>query len=287
MTVLTKANLRHLLGLVRLGRNPAAAVYDSLGGDFFLSPAPGWLNLGLWDDGEGPADVEDALRRLASTLAAELPANADIVDVANGLGAQDVVIREVSRPRSLIALNITESQLHAGRHRLDAAGALALAADATRIPLADDSADGIISIEAGFHFPSRHTFFSEARRVLRPGGVLVMSDVSAERTRPLTLAEGVAGLSNLRAWGIKRQALMSADDIEAALLVAGFTGVRVTDVSARVFAPAIRFFRQRLRSVPDAPPIYRAGSGVLLRQWDLLVRRGVMKYLLVKAELPG
>lgn len=286
MAALSRANLRHLASLVRLGRNPAATVYDSLGGDFFLSPAPGWLNLGLWKGPGDSAEAEEAVVRLASVLAAELPSGSDIVDVANGLGAQDIVVSSVAQPRSLVAVNITESQLRSGRARLDEASATPVVADATRLPLANNSADGIISIEAAFHFPSRRHFFSEARRVLRPGGVLSMSDVSAERSRTLSPLEAVAGLTNLRVWGIRRRSLMSADQIETALVDAGFVDVRVHDVSRRVFFPAIRFFRERLRTVRQGPLAYRWGSGILLRQWELLATRDVMRYLLVRAEVP-
>ena len=45
----TAANARHAAGLLWPGQNPAARVYESIGSDFFLAPAPGWLNLGLWD----------------------------------------------------------------------------------------------------------------------------------------------------------------------------------------------------------------------------------------------
>lgn len=286
MAALTRENLRHLGSLFRLSRNPAATVYDSLGGDFFLSPAPGWLNLGLWEGLGDAAEAEAAVRRLVTTLAEALPTNADIIDVANGLGAQDLVIREVLEPRFLVAVNITESQLQSGRPRLMAAGASPVAGDATKLPLADETADGMISVEAAFHFSSRRDFFAEARRVLKPGGVLVMSDVSAERS-PRTAPEALAGFANLRAWGIRRRSLMSSDAIEAALLAAGFTRVELRDVSDRVFAPAIRFYRERLRNTSDAPFLYRRGSGLLLRQWDLLARSGLMKYLLIKAEAPG
>jgi erythromycin 3''-O-methyltransferase len=282
----TRAKARHLASLARLGRNPAATVYDSLGGDFFLAPAPGWLNLGLWEGRGDASEAPDAVVRLASVLAAELPVGRDIVDVANGLGAQDLVIRSVARPRSLVAVNITESQLHSGRARLVEASAAPLVADATALPLADDSADGIISIEAAFHFPSRHRFFAEARRVLRPGGVLSMSDVSAELTRSLSPLVAAAGLTNLRVWGIRRRSLMTSAQIEAALISAGFVNVRLHDVSQRVFPPAIRFFRQRLRTVRYEPLAYRWGSGLLLRQWELLAARDLMRYLLVRAQVP-
>jgi len=286
MPSVSRANLRHLASLVRLGSNPAATVYDSLGGDFFLSPAPGWLNLGLWDGQGDSSEAQAAVERLASVLATELPHSSDIVDVANGLGAQDLVVRSVAQPRSLVVVNITESQLRSGRARLNEASATPVVADATRLPLADDSADGMISIEAAFHFPSRDQFFAEARRVLRSGGVLSMSDVSAERSRTLSPREAVAGITNLRVWGIRRRSLMSADQIEAALIAAGFVHVRIQDVSARVFFPAIRFFRERLRTARQGPLAYRWGSGILLRQWELLARHEVMRYLLVRAEVP-
>ena len=68
---------------------------------------------------------------------------------------------------------------------------------------------------------------------------------------------------------------------------AGFIHVRIQDVSRRVFFPAIRFFRERLRTARQGPLAYRWGSMVLLRQWELLATREVMRYLLVRAEVPG
>ena len=51
----TRENLRHAVAMLRYGANPAATVYDSIGPDFFLALAPGWLNLGLWEgDGGDP-----------------------------------------------------------------------------------------------------------------------------------------------------------------------------------------------------------------------------------------
>src|SRR5215204_892427 len=83
----TAANVRHALGAFRYGRTPAATVYDSLGDDFFLALAPGWLNLGLWEgDGTDPPEAPLAVRRLVTRLAEELPTGGDVLDVGNGLG---------------------------------------------------------------------------------------------------------------------------------------------------------------------------------------------------------
>ena len=162
------------------GGNPVARVYESIGSDFFLAMAPGWLNLGLWEGPGTEDEAEAACRRLVRTVAAALPAGGVILDAGNGLGTQDPLIAEAVRPRRLLAVNITEWQLAAGRDRLREAAAAPVAGDAARLPIAAATVDGIISVEAAFHFRSR-AFFAECVRVLRPGGVLTTSDIAVQR----------------------------------------------------------------------------------------------------------
>src|SRR6266516_3380851 len=50
----TGQHVRHVAGIVRQGRNPAAQVYESIGSECFVALAPGWLNLGLWEGRGGP-----------------------------------------------------------------------------------------------------------------------------------------------------------------------------------------------------------------------------------------
>jgi hypothetical protein len=45
----TAQHVRHAAAVLKQGGNPAARVYESIGPDFFLAVAPGWLNLGLWE----------------------------------------------------------------------------------------------------------------------------------------------------------------------------------------------------------------------------------------------
>ena len=129
----------------------------------------GWLNLGLWEgDGCDAGEAPVAVRRLVREVAAPLPRGGDVLDVGNGLGAQDPVIAEVAPPRSLTALNITLSQLRR-RSRAARGGRRASAVNgdayADAVPRRR-SFDGVISVEAAFHFPSRAAFFAEALRVL-------------------------------------------------------------------------------------------------------------------------
>ncbi len=287
MTRITRENLRHATGMLRFGHNPAATVYDSIGPDFFLALDEGWLNLGLWEgDGSDPAEAPVAVRRLVERIASDLPSGGDVLDVGNGLAAQDPVIASVARPRSLTALNITVSQLRAGRERLAVAGAHGVNGDACRMPFPAASFDGVISVEAAFHFSSRARFFAEAARVVRPGGVLTMSDVPVLRY-PTAPRELLAGAAMLRLWGIRRQAAATAGEIEALASAAGFVDVRTELVGERVIAPAFRFVRDRLRTTAPSGAADRAqrlAARTMLDQAEVLWRRGNIDYLLLAAR---
>ena len=224
---------------------------------------PGWLNLGLWE-GPGSEDgAEEACLRLVTTLAAALPAGGVILDAGNGLGTQDPLIAEVVRPRQLVAVNITEWQLAAGRERLREAGAAAVAADAVRLPVADGTIDGVISVEAAFHFRSRQAFFAECYRVLRPGGVLSMSDIPVRAVAADPRLEPPAGLTQLRVFGLRPGMAMTAAQIAAAARAAGLAEVEVTVCGDRVIAPAIRLAAARLAggAAAAAPAGQRAAAG--------------------------
>jgi SAM-dependent methyltransferase len=285
MTGWTGAHARHVAGMVRQDRNPAARVYESIGSDFFLAMSPGWLNLGLWDGAGSEAEAGAACRRLVATLAAALPAGGVIVDAGNGLGVQDPLIARLARPRRLVAVNITERQLAAGRGQLAEAGASPVVADAARLPIADGAADGIISVEAAFHFSSRRAFFEQCYRVLRPGGVLAMSDIATQRW-PRDPVELLSGLTQLRLFGLRRTAAMSAAQIAATAAAAGLAEVEVTSCGERVIAPALRLATARLSGALAAPAGHRAAARALLWQVELLWRRRVIDYILLRAIRP-
>jgi SAM-dependent methyltransferase len=284
----TTANVRHALATLRYGRLPAATVYDSIGEDFFLALAPGWLNLGLWEgDGSDTAEAPVAVRRLVARLAGDLPIGGDVLDVGNGLGAQDPEIARVAAPGSITAVNITLSQLRAGAPALAEAGARPVNADATRLPFRDGSFDGAISVEAAFHFPSRARFFAEAFRVLRPGGVLTMSDIPTLRY-PRSPRELLAAFTQLRVWGLRTSAAATPVEIVRMVERAGFTDVRTELVGDRVIAPALGFVRNRLdRRDHGGPPGQAAAARWMLRQVEILWRDGLLEYLLLRATKPA
>lgn len=283
---MNRKNLRHLGVLFRRGRNPAPAVYESIGAQFFLAPAPGWLNLGLWTSDGDPREAESAVRRLVERLCEPLPRGGAILDVGNGLGAQDPVIDAVLSPSRLIVVNITHDQLIHGRRNLERAKALPVTADAVALPIASESVDGVISVEAAFHFSSRLRFFEECMRVLRPGGVISFSDFALQN-HPVGLRDKFEALMAIRMWGVRVDAMVAAPEIVRLLEGAGFRDVSFELVGGQVIDPALVFFRHRIAERTDVARFQRSAGRRVLKGWERLRSHGVMDYALIHARKPS
>jgi hypothetical protein len=121
--------------------------------------------------------------------------------------------------------------------------------------------------------------------VLRPGGVLSISDISAQRW-PVTPAELLAGLTQLRVFGLRRTMAVTAGQIAAEARAAGLAEVQVRPCGERVIAPALRLMAQRLKNTTAAPAGQHAAARLLLWQVNLLWQRQIIDYLLLHATRP-
>jgi SAM-dependent methyltransferase len=161
--------------------------FDFLIEDFADGTSGRFVHLGYWD--APPADT--AAPRPDEFLQAQARLNAILLDMADLEDGQDVLDAGCGFGGTLDSIN---AQLHGARltgvnidpRQLAICGGILprngnhlhwQLADACSLPFADASFDRLLCIEAMFHFPSRAQFLAEAARVLRPGGVLVASDI--------------------------------------------------------------------------------------------------------------
>jgi ubiquinone/menaquinone biosynthesis C-methylase UbiE len=119
-------------------------------------------------------------------------------------------------------------------------------ASATTLPLEDESCTKVVALESAFHFPSRVDFFSEALRVLKPGGQLVTADIVPKKTFLNTRYRREVARLGWR--GASRKAVrrsVNVEDYRDLLLDIGFAEAETQSIARDVFRPLARFLWKR------------------------------------------
>lgn len=131
-------------------------------------------NWGYWTP--GTTDTKKACENLVEVLLAFLPEKSgSILDVACGQGGTTHYLLRYFAPEDVCGIDMSPAQLE--RARALSPEARFTTMDATDLEFPNASLDVIIAVEAAFHFDTRERFLSEVRRVLVPGGRLVVSDI--------------------------------------------------------------------------------------------------------------
>ncbi len=131
-----------------------------------------------------PADLARATEEMCHRLF-HLAGAADgerILDAGCGLGGTLACLNDRLLGLSLVGVNIDGRELAWARRKVVPRPGNEVAfveGDACATPLADADFDLVMAIESILLFPSRARFFGEARRLLRPGGRLLVVDFVA------------------------------------------------------------------------------------------------------------
>ena len=127
------------------------------------------------------ADFAIAAERLTQEICAlaDLADGHLVLDVGCGFGGTIAFLNERFDAMQLLGVNIDPRQLDRAKRLVLPLKHNTIAfqeGDACALPFPDASFDRVLAVECIFHFPSRETFFQEACRVLKPGGLLTLSD---------------------------------------------------------------------------------------------------------------
>lgn len=276
----------------------AERYYDLLRSMSFLDAPHGvpMINMGYWRgvaaaDPDGLWKATLQLSRLIGETAELGPGDHDVLDVGCGYGTNALACMEAFGPQRIVALNIAGEQIARGRQVLAASRFAARVAfqqgSAVRIPQPDASFDKVVSIEAAFHFPPRSAFLREARRVLRPGGLLAIADlVPVPPTNPLQ--RGILGVAR-RILQIPAQNVYGLDRYREELEDAGFAVESITSIRQHVFPHYPQWvLKHRTRHWRDLDVVFAAANtSILLYPWEYVVIRARKASLAPAAPRPA
>ena len=250
----------------------------------------GYLNFGLWENGNDDylRAAENLVLRIGTML--DLDGTSHVLDVAPGMGPQDVLLyRKFGGPR-IDALDATWKHVEHGRRRVREHGiedkVVFHHGSATALPFADETFSHVMSIEGAEHFNTRERFFDEAYRVLKPGGVMALSDYTLGRPLHSSLDRALIGLT-CRVWKVPSVNVWTTGEYRERLAAHGFTRVEVREVGALVIPGYYR--EQRRKEVRAELARIRGFVGGRLAQAidHILIwahRRRLVEYILVRTE---
>lgn len=247
-----------------------------------------YLNFGLWENGntDYTTAAENLVHRMGSLLG--LTETSKLLDVAPGMGTQDIYLIENFAPLSIDGLDVTWKHIEHGRRRAGEAGAEDRLrfhhGTAIDIPFPDESFTHVLSIEGPEHFDTREKFLHEASRVLQPGGVIAMSDYVVKNP-PGNLCQKLVAVAARKLWQVPRANIYDAEVYRQKMHEAGFGNVEIEEVGASVI-PGYYFEQRRpeaIRAITKIRGFALARLGLLL---DTVVYRGftmgLLEYVLVR-----
>jgi erythromycin 3''-O-methyltransferase len=248
----------------------------------------GYLNFGLWENGNTDyiKAAENLVHRMGTILG--LNETSKLLDVAPGMGTQDIYLLENFAPLSIDGLDVTWKHIEHGKRRATEAGAEDRVrfhhGTAIELPFPDESFTHILSIEGPEHFDTREKFLHEANRVLQPGGVIAMADFIVKKP-PRGPVEKIVAEAARRLWQVPRANVYAADVYRQKMLAAGFENVEIDEIGASVI-PGYYFEQMKPETIRAISKIRGFALARLSLLLDVAVYRGftmgLLEYVLVR-----
>lgn len=102
----------------------------------------------------------------------------DVLDVGCGTGPVIELLCEKYPEKRFVGLDLTPVMIEAAQAK-GLPNAEFVVGDAENLPFADESFDALLCSNSFHHYPNPGMFLREARRVLRPGGKLILRDYTS------------------------------------------------------------------------------------------------------------
>jgi cyclopropane fatty-acyl-phospholipid synthase-like methyltransferase len=168
-----------ILWTLRRNETDVVNLYNYLSELMQISSGGNFLNFGYWDETrKNPVDAQSNLCDIVGNMA-QLSDAKQVLDVGSGFSEPSILWKKKYPDINITCLNINSNQLRSARKILEnyqnTSEINLLNSTATKIPMVDESYDRIIALESAQHFKPFHEFISEASRILKKDGLLILA----------------------------------------------------------------------------------------------------------------
>lgn len=254
----------------------------------------GFLSFGFWL--KDVVDYHQAVDALVlHVLAKENPLHkGTVLNVACGYGAETLKIYEKMRPEKIIAIDITDAHIQFAKEHIETLGLSEHIhfenMDACKIDYPENSFDYVIGIEGPAHFRTREIFLHKAFEVLKPSGILLLTDIIVDReTTNSGMYNHFMGCLCSKHWYMPEENWMSIPQLVELLKNIGFHIDKAESLGAKVY-PGFSRFNLKWETVKNAIRTRGLRIGLLLTfiSWLLghVHRRKLIDYVFIRAVKP-
>lgn len=279
---------------MRLTHEQKVEIFYSHGSDQRSQQEGGFLSFGFWlKDVVDYHQAVDAL--IQHVLAKENPQHKGIIlNVACGYGAETLKIYEKIHPEKIIALDITDAHIQFAKQHIDSLGLSGHIQfenmDACKINFPEKTFDYVIGIEGPAHFKTRAQFLQKAFDVLKPSGVLLLTDIIVDReVANHGYYNRFMGRLCSKHWYMPEENWMSIPQLVELLKQIGFHIDKAESLGSKVY-PGFSKFNIKWETVRGAIRTRGLRIGLLLTfiSWLLghVHRRKLIDYVFIRAVRP-
>lgn len=280
--------LEIILWTFRRSEQDVVNLYNSLSPIMQLATGGDMLNFGYWNDHK-ISDPIAAQINLCSRVAetAELESAKRLVDVGSGFSAPAALWKSIYQTLDVSCININFQQLSFEPVYGEKKKISRINATSILLPISSQSVDRVVALESAQHFRPLEKFIIESKRILLPGGLLVIAIpvVIGSRTNnpvKMLLKLGILSLT----WSSEHYDL---EYIKSVLTENGFEIKDVLSIGHQVYEPLTRYYTLNRNSLRTK--ILKKYSSFLesilyksLLKMNEVSKKGIIDYVIIKAS---